>query len=225
MAARNFEIGGSNLKLLAGRGMQFLGAEETGQDWVNEAVKELYYNQPYQREFTGIELGDESHGAIDWFVANLAQQGPMLFESIATALVGAGAGAVAGGGANPFTAVGGGVLALMGKESFKQSVLAAAKKYMKGQVLTNGERKLLREVAGITGAAQIKNPAAFAVGRSGVATKGKDFFDDALLAGAQKHLKLVETKLSLEVLSLALRQVLTVWVSLTSMVKKRYRCR
>ena len=184
LAARNFEIGGSNLKLLAGRGMQFLGAEETGQDWVNEAVKELYYNQPYQREFTGIELGDESHGAIDWFVANLAQQGPMLFESIATALIGAGAGAVAGGGANPFTAVGGGVLALMGKESFKQSVLAAAKKYMKGQVLTNGEKKLLREVAGITGAAQIKNPAAFYVGRSGVATKGKDFFDDALLTGA-----------------------------------------
>ena len=186
LAARNFEIGGSNLKLLAGRGMQFLGAEETGQDWVNEAVKELYYNQPYQREFTGIELGDESHGAIDWFVANLAQQGPMLFESIATALIGAGAGAVAGGGANPFTAVGGGVLALMGKESFKQSVLAAAKKYMKGQVLTNGEKKLLREAAGLTGAAQIKNPAAFYVGRSGVATKGKDFFDDALLAGATK---------------------------------------
>ena len=64
----------ANLKLLAGRVV--LGAEETGQDWVNEAVK-LYYNQPYQREFTGGELGDGSHGAIDWFVANLAQQGPM----------------------------------------------------------------------------------------------------------------------------------------------------
>ena len=34
LMARNFEIGGSNLKLLAGRAAQFLGAEELGQDWV-----------------------------------------------------------------------------------------------------------------------------------------------------------------------------------------------
>ena len=41
LMARNFEIGGSNLKLLAGRGMQFLGAEETGQGIVDNAVREL----------------------------------------------------------------------------------------------------------------------------------------------------------------------------------------
>ena len=54
----------------------------------------------------------KNHGAIDWFVANLAQQGPNLIESIGVALLGAGAGAVAGGGANPFTAAGGAVYAL-----------------------------------------------------------------------------------------------------------------
>ncbi len=196
LMARNFEIGGSNLKLLAGRGMQFLGAEETGQEWVNDAVSELYYNQPYQREFTSIEFGDDkSHGAIDWFVANLAQQGPMLIESIVTTLAGAGAGAVAGGGANPFTAVGGGIMAFMGKETFKQSVLAAAKKYMKGQALTNGERKLLREVAGLTGAAQIKNPKAFIVNPAGQAVLKRNTaairsqIDDAVLSGAKTAAK------------------------------------
>ena len=156
LMARNFEIGGSNLKLLAGRGMQFLGAEETGQDWVNEAVRELYYNQPFQREFTEIDVGSESNGVIDWFVANLAQQGPNLIESLATGLVGAGAGAVAGGGANPFTAVGGAFAALAGKSAFKQAVLAAAKKYAQGQALTVGERKLLREVSGLSAASLVR---------------------------------------------------------------------
>ena len=192
LMARNFEIGGSNLKLLGGRGLQFLGAEETGQKYVNDAISELYYNQPYQREFTNIEFGsDESHGAIDWFVANFAQQGPMLIESVITTLIGVGAGAAAGGGANPFTAVGGGVAAMMGKESFKQSVLAAAKKYMKGEALTNGERKLLREVAGLTAASQIKNPKAFIVNPAGQAVLKRNTaairsqIDDAILTGAK----------------------------------------
>ena len=190
LMARNFEIGGSNLKLLAGRGMQFLGAEETGQGWVDEAVKELYYNQPFQREFTEIDGDKESHGAIDWFVANLAQQGPNLIESIGVALLGAGAGAVAGGGANPFTAAGGAVYGLLGKEAVKQSVLKASKKYMKGQVLTKGEKKLLREFSGLTAAAKLKNPNAFFVTSGGTAMTGKQLLKqesaDALLKGALK---------------------------------------
>ena len=190
--ARNFEIGKSNLKLLAGRGMQFLGAEETGQSIVDNAVRELYYNQPFQREFTEIEVGSSSNGAIDWFVANLAQQGPNLIESIGVALLGAGAGAVAGGGANPFTAAGGAVYALLGKEAVKQSVLKAAKKYAQGQALTKGEKKLLREFSGLTAAAKIKNPNAFIVTPGGTAMTGKEFLkqlgkqqaDDALAIGA-----------------------------------------
>lgn len=158
LAARNFEIGGSNLKLLAGRGAQFLGAEETGQDWVNSAISELYYNQPFQREFTEI---DSAEGVLDWFVANLAQQGPNIIESIGTGLIGAGVGAVAGGGANPFTAVGGALAALTGRTAFKQAVLAAARKYAQGQALTVGERKLLREVAGLTAANMVRNPSLY----------------------------------------------------------------
>ena len=195
LMARNFEIGGSNLKLLAGRGMQFLGAEETGQSIVDNAVRELYYNQPFQREFTEIDEISGPNGAIDWFVANLAQQGPNLIESIAVALLGAGAGAVAGGGANPFTAAGGAIYALLGKEAVKKSVLKAAKKYTKGQALTKGEKKLLREFSGLTAAAKLKNPNAFFVTSSGTTMTGSQLLkkeakkglfqpDDTYLAGA-----------------------------------------
>ena len=195
LAARNFSIGGSNLKLIAGRAAQFLGAEETGQGWVDSAVKNLYYNQPFQREFTSIDYfeNEGGHGAIDWFVANLAQQGPNLIESIAVALAGAGMGAATGGGPNPVTALGGAIFGLLGKQRVKNEVIRAANKYMKGQALNNGERKLLREFSGLTAAAQIKNPAAFIVTPSGVAMTAKQFAarqaDDALLSGAQQALR------------------------------------
>ena len=156
LASKNFEIGMDNLKLLTGRGLQFYGKEETGKEWVDEALTDLYKNQPYQREFQN-EAGEfVSNGLVDWFVANLAQQGPMILESIGVALLGAGAGGLAGGGANPFTAFGGALTALVKKESFKQSVLAAAKKYSKGQPMTVAEKKLLREVSGMAGAVKVK---------------------------------------------------------------------
>ena len=133
LMARNFEIGVDNLKLLTGRGLQFYGKEETGKEWVDEALTDLYKNQPFQREFQN-EAGEfVSNGLVDWFVANLAQQGPMILESIVVALAGGVAGGLAGGGANPFSAFGGALSALAGKESFKQGVLAAAKKYSLNQ--------------------------------------------------------------------------------------------
>jgi len=195
--ARNFEIGGDNLKLLAGRGAQFLGFEEFGQDLVNDAVAELYYNQPFQREAVSEDGEYFKGGAIDWFVANFAQQGPNLIESIGVALVGAGAGAVAGGGANPFTAAGGALYAMLGKESVKLAVASAAKKYMKGQALNKGEKKLLREFSGLTAAAKIKNPSAFYVAPSGATMTGNQFLkklgkeraEDSLAVGALKASK------------------------------------
>jgi hypothetical protein len=164
--AENFDIGGSNLKLLGGRAAQFFGAEETGQGWVDSAVRELEKNEPFQREFTSIKSGyisdgdaGESHDAIDWFIANFAQQGPNLIESVAAALIGFGAGAAAGGGANPLTGIGGAIAGVLGKSSYKQAVLKAAKKYNKDRKsLTSGERKLLREVSSLTAVAKIKNP-------------------------------------------------------------------
>ena len=182
LAAENFDIGGSNLKLLYGRASQFFGAEKYGQGLVDEAIKEIEKNEPFQREFTKIKSGyiqdgdaNESHDAIDWFVANLAQQGPNLLESIAAALIGGGVGAVTG--ANPLSAVGYAVSGVLGKERYKQAVIKAAKKYeTKGaDSLTGGERKLIREAASLAGVASIKKPNIFVVDSKGVAklTRGK----------------------------------------------------
>lgn len=157
LALRNLEIGMDNLKLLTGRGLQFYGKEQTGKEWVDEALTDLYKNQPFQREFQN-EAGEfVPNGLVDWFVANLAQQGPMILESVVVALAGGIVGGLTGGGANPFSAFGGALSALAKKESFKQGVLAAAKKYSKGQPMTVAEKKLLREVSGIAGATKVKN--------------------------------------------------------------------
>jgi hypothetical protein len=160
LASRNFGIGVDNTQMLLGAGASFLGAEEFGQKVIAQQEKDLAKTQVYQREFTDVgtsQYGVE-RGLTDWFVANLAQQGPNMVESAVTATLGALAGGAAGGGPNPFTAAGGAILALTGKQGFKQSVLAAAKKYSAGEALDATESKLLREAAGITAAAVIKNP-------------------------------------------------------------------
>ena len=181
LAAENFDIGGSNLKLLYGRAAQFFGAEDYGQRVVDEAVREIEKNEPFQREFTNIKGGyirdgdaNESHDAIDWFVANLAQQGPNLIESVAAALVGGVIGGVTG--ANPLSAVGYAVSGVLNKERYKQAVINAAKKYEKDKTsLSSGERKLLRESASLAGVASIKTPNILVVDSKGVAklTRGK----------------------------------------------------
>lgn len=141
---KNFGIGVDNLQMLAGRGLQFLGAEETGQSIVDQQMQDLGKTSPYQRQFTDI---DSPGGAVDWFIANLAQQGPNVIESVLTAGIGAVAGGLAGGGPNPFTAVGGAVAALGGKAAVKQAVLASAKKYSQGKALDAAEQKLLLDFA------------------------------------------------------------------------------
>ena len=181
LAAENFDIGGSNLKLLYGRAAQFFGAEDYGQRVVDEAVREIEKNEPFQREFTNIKGGyirdgdaNESHDAIDWFVANLAQQGPNLIESVAAALVGGVIGGVTS--ANPLSAVGYAVSGVLNKERYKQAVINAARKYEKDRTsLTSGERKLLRESASLAGVASIKTPNILVVDSKGVAklTRGK----------------------------------------------------
>jgi len=166
LASRNFGIGVDNLQLLAGRGLQFAGAEQTGKNIVDQQLKDLAKTQPYQREFTdigtkgedlgyGIKTADK--GAFDWFVANLAQQGPNMIETIVTATVGGLVGSAAGGG--PVTGVGGALMALAGKQSFKSAVIAAAKKHAAGEALDAGEEKLLREATGLYASALVKNPA------------------------------------------------------------------
>lgn len=146
LAKKNFGRGVDVMQMLAGRGMQLAGAEQTGGRIVSAQMEDLRKTAPFERMFTDIESG---RGAVEWFVANLAQQGPNLLESVATALAGFAAGSAVG---TPLAGPGAALAALAGKSAFKQSVLAAAKKKAAGETLDAAENKLLREAAGLAGA-------------------------------------------------------------------------
>lgn len=155
LAAKNFGRRVDMSQMLAGRALQFAGAEELGQGIVASQLEDLRKTSPYERMFT--DIGSEPNRRFfDWLVANFAQQGPNMIESAVTAALGFAVGGLAGGGANPLTAAGGALLNLTTQQSFKQGVLAAAKKYTEGKALTAAETKLLQEAAGITAAAQIR---------------------------------------------------------------------
>ena len=147
LASRNFGRGVDVMQLLAGRGLQLAGAEETGGRIVQQQMEDLRKTTPYERQFTDIESG---RGAVEWFVANLAQQGPNLLESIAVAAAGAVAGTASGGPG--LGTLGGAIAGLAGKSAFKQQVLAAARKQLAGEALDAAEQKILRSAAGIAGA-------------------------------------------------------------------------
>lgn len=146
LAAKNFGIGVDQLQMLAGRGLQFLGAEETGANIVAQQEADLAKTLPYQREFSDVK---DAGTAIDWLVATVAQQGPNILESIGTAAAGFFAGTATGG---PVAGAGAALAGLAGKTAFKQSVMAAIKKKAAGEALDAAENKLLREAAGIAGA-------------------------------------------------------------------------
>ena len=161
LASKNFGIGVDNLQLLAGYGLQLAGAEDLGKGIVDQQLKDLGKNQPYQRAFTDLSV-DKPGGIIDWFVANLAQQGPMLLESVLAAGAGAVIGGVTGG---PAAALGGLVAGLGGKAGFKSAALAAAKKRASKQALTKAEKTLLGRVGGATLATAASN---YGIGASDV---------------------------------------------------------
>jgi hypothetical protein len=146
LASRNFGRGIDQLQMLGGRGLQLLGAEETGQRIVDQQVEDLRKTTPYERQFTDIESGS---GAVDWFVANLAQQGPMLLEAIGAGLAGAAIGTASGG---PVGGALGALGGLVAKGAWKQSVLAAARKKAAGEALDVAETQLLKKAAALGGA-------------------------------------------------------------------------
>jgi hypothetical protein len=151
--SKGFAIGGQNLKQLAGSALQLAGAEQTGGALVESAQQRLQQLSPYQRQFTDVEFGSADRGIVDWFVANLGQQGPMLLESVAMGLAGAAAGSAAAG---PGLGTAGGFLAgVFGKKQFKEKVLEAATKYRTGgaAALNATETKLLKNASALTGAA------------------------------------------------------------------------
>lgn len=148
LASKNFEIGMNNMGALWGAGMQFVGLEEPGSKMVAEATKNLGYLEPFQRH---VENSDD---LVEWFVANLAQQGPNLLESTAVALGGFVAGSAAAG---PLGGAAEAMAGLSAKEGFKASIRQAAKDYITAkaagdQVKMAAARKLLRPAAGMVGA-------------------------------------------------------------------------
>ncbi len=166
---KGFGRGVDTLQLLGGYGLSAIGAEKTGQGIVRQQLKDLNKTAPYARKFTDIDSG---RGAVEWFVSTLGEFGPQIIETGLTALAGAGAGAVAGGGANPFTAAGGALASILGKQAVKQSVLAAAKKYAAGEAVDAAQMQLLRKYAGITAAGQLNDTVMYGTSR-GVTLTGQ----------------------------------------------------
>jgi hypothetical protein len=150
--AKNFGIGVDQLQQLAGSALQLAGFEETGGRIVEQQEKDLAKTSVYQREFTDIESGGD---VVDWFVANLGQQGPMLLESIAAAGLGAAVGTATGG---PGLGTAGGTIAgFFGKNALKKKIQEAAKNYTaakaKGAKPSRADVKTLKDAAGYAGAA------------------------------------------------------------------------
>ncbi len=147
LMSKNFGRGIDQLQMLAGRGLQLAGAEQLGAGIVAKQEEELARTAPYERQFTDIESG---RGAVEWFLANLAQQGPNLLESVALGLAGAAAGTAAAG---PVGTAIGGLAGAFGKKAFKDKVLDAAKKVASGQAKPGStEYALLRNTAAVAGA-------------------------------------------------------------------------
>lgn len=146
LASKNFGRGVDVMQSLGGRALQLAGAEGLGGRIVAQQEADLRRTAPFERQFTDIESG---RGAVEWLVANFAQQGPNLIESVATAGLGFLAGTAAGG---PAAGVAAAFSGLLGKSAWKESVKAALKKQATGEVLNAAENKLIREAAGIAGA-------------------------------------------------------------------------
>jgi hypothetical protein len=147
---KGFSTGVSQLQQLGGSALQLMGAEETGGRIVERAEQDIAKLAPYAREFTDVEFGSADKGVIDWFVATLGTQGPMLLESVAASLAGAAIGtATAGPGVGT---VGGVIVGAFGKAAFKKKVLEAAGRYRAGKALPD-DLIILRNASAVTGAA------------------------------------------------------------------------
>lgn len=155
--SKNFESATAGMGALAGAGLRFAGAEDVGQGLMDVSNRRIQELSPYEMGLEDID-GSRSRGVTDWFAGIVGQFGPSIVETLVTAAMGAAAGAAAGGGPNPFTAVGGALTALSGKEAVKQALLAAAKKKLAGEAVDATEEKLLQEGASLFAAAAERNP-------------------------------------------------------------------
>jgi hypothetical protein len=143
---KNFGIGVDNLQMLGGAGLSYLGDtfdSETlsglGRDVIEQQQEDLRRKEPFQRTFTDDVVAEGE--VADWFLANLAQQGPNLIESIAAFITGAVVSTTAT--ANPLAGPIGGIAAAFGKTAFKKKLMDAVAKKRAGEVLDKSERNLI----------------------------------------------------------------------------------
>jgi hypothetical protein len=149
LASKAFGRGVDIQQQLGGQLLQFLGAEELGGRITAAQEEQLRQTAPFARQFT--DIGEPNRGVLDWFVGNLAEQGP---NFIISAISGLGGAAIGGTTVNASTRA---LASQFLKPSNSQSIMAAAKKYAADpKSLNPSEIKLLHEAAGITAGAQIK---------------------------------------------------------------------
>jgi hypothetical protein len=173
LARESFSTGAAQLRQLAGSALQLAGAEELGGGIVERAERDIQKLAPFGREFTDIESGRD---AVEWFVATLAGQGPMLLESIAAAGIGAIAGTAAGG---PVLGTAGGAIAgVLGKKAFKEKVIQAAQNYRtakaKGIAPDPDDVKTLRSASAITGALAANYGSSYVIGAGDIYGEMRD---------------------------------------------------
>ena len=146
LMGKNFGIGVDNLQMLGGAGLAYLGDtfdSETlsglGRDVIEQQQEDLRRKEPFQRTFTDDVVAEGE--VADWFLANLAQQGPNLIESVLAFIGGAVVSTTAT--ANPFVGAMGGFAGALGKQAFKKKLMDAVAKKQAGEVLDKAERNII----------------------------------------------------------------------------------
>lgn len=175
LASKGFGRGVDVTQMLVGRGLQLAGAEQLGGRIVAQQMEDLRKTSPYERQFTDISSGGD---AVEWLVANAAQQGPNIIESIVTGALGFLAGTASSG--TPIGGAAASVASVIGKEAWKNSVKEALKKRAAGEALSAAEQKTLRTAAGIG----MATAASFG---SGMATGAADIYGELRERGADAN--------------------------------------
>ena len=183
LAQRGFGSGIDQAKQLGGYGLKFLGAEQTGQGVIDSATKSLNKTSVYSSEFTDTGAAGGEKSVLNWFVYNLAQQGPNLLAFLGASMLGGAAGGAAYGTAAGARAasVAGRIGGLLGKAEYQTAVTSAAERYAAAQALPAAERavamksladvgeiKLLKEASSMVGAAIASGTLNYGMGVSSI---------------------------------------------------------
>lgn len=146
LMGKNFGIGVDNLQMLAGAGISYLGDtfdSETlsgyGRDVVEQQVEDIRRKEPFNKTFTDDVVAEGE--LANWFLGNLAQQGPNLIESVLAFIGGAAVSTAASG--NPFVGAMGGFAGALGKTAFKKKLMDALAKKQRGEVLDKAEQRVI----------------------------------------------------------------------------------